>query len=143
MENEGDQDNSTNDVPETQQAFRYTDFTFMDVANQGTYTQFQKQATIQKTTYTKFANDSIKEITAQTKATKNAALYKMIEASGDYFIRESKVKLDKATDNYKDFVTFVSKHDFTQEQLQNFITYIDSQSSEKTYGFYGRNIQNI
>ena len=68
MANKGDQDNSTNDVPETQQAFHHTDFTFADANKQGTYTQFQKQATIQKTTYTKFANDSIKEITAQAKA---------------------------------------------------------------------------
>ena len=51
MANEGDQDNSTNDVPETQQAFCFTDFTFTDAANQGTYTQFLKQVRIQKTTY--------------------------------------------------------------------------------------------
>ena len=69
MANESDQtDYSANEVPEIELAFHFADFTFEDATNQGTCTQFQKQATIQKTTYTKFMKDGLKEITTQSKA---------------------------------------------------------------------------
>ena len=37
MANEGEQNNSTNDVLEAQQACRYTDIRFKDTAKQGTH----------------------------------------------------------------------------------------------------------
>ena len=71
MANECDQtDDSANEVPEIEPAFCFADFTFEDATNQGTYNQFQKQATIRKQTYTKFVKDGIKEITTQSKAPK-------------------------------------------------------------------------
>ena len=128
MANEDEQDNSI-DVPEAQLVFRYTDLTFTDPAKQETYTHFQRQATINKTTYTKFANESLKEITTTTKLPKNDALCKMFETQKEYFIKESKAKLEKATKNHKDFVTFVSEHSFTLDQMQGFEAYINAQST--------------
>ena len=124
MANEGEEDNSI-DVPEAQLAFPYTNLTFTDPAKQETYAHFQRQSTINKTTYTKFINKSLKDITATTKKTpKNDALCKIVETQKEYIMKESKAKLEKATQNNRYFVTFVLEHSFNEEQLQGFEAFI-------------------
>ena len=53
----------------------------------------------------------------------------MVETQKDYIIKESNSKLEKATKNNRDFVTFVSEHDFNTDQMQGFEAYIDAQNA--------------
>ena len=123
----GDGDDNVN---EAEQAFRYTNLVFAVAAQQQTYEHYQRQNTNNQTTYTRFINDSIRDITSTTKKTPiNDALSKMVETQKDYIIKESNSKLEKATKNNHNFVTFVSQHDFNADQIQGFKAFIDAQNA--------------
>ena len=55
-------------------------------------------------------------------------LTRMIEASQDYYISQSQIKLNKITKNYTDLVTLVTTHTFPEDQLQNFTASFDFQN---------------
>ena len=86
---ENQADDLAHDVPEVEPVFRFTDFTFEDATNQGTYNQFHKLSNTLKQNYTKFVKNGTKEITTQSKAPQNLALSCMIEASQVYYISQS------------------------------------------------------
>ena len=116
------------EVQEVEPVFRFADFTCEHATNQGTYNQFQKLSTTHKQNYTKFAKNGTKEITNKSKSPQNPALSCMIGASQDYYINQSQTKLNKITQNYTDLVTFVTTHNFPEDQLQNFTDSVDFQN---------------
>ena len=125
---ENQAEDHAHEVPEVEHDFRVAYFTFEDAKNQGSHNQFTKLSTTLKQNYTKFAKHGTKEITNQSKAPENPALSRMIEASQDYYINRSQIKLNKITQNYADLVTFVTTHNFSEGQLQNFTAYVDLQN---------------
>ena len=123
----GDEDN----VNEVDKTFRYTDLVLVDQTHQQTYKHYQCQVTNNETTHTRYISDSKRDITTTTRKTpRNDALLKMVQTQKEYIIKESNSKLDKSTENNRDFVTFVGGHDFDAPQIQSFEAFIDTLNRE-------------
>ena len=54
----------------------------------------------------------------------------MVQTQKEHIIKESNAKLDKSTENNRDFVTFVGGHDFDAPQIQSFEAFIDTLNRE-------------
>ena len=108
-----------NDVNETDQTFRYANLEFANPTHQSTYKHFQRQVTNNKTVHTRYINNSKGELSTTVKKTpRKDALLKMVLIEKEYVIKESQAKLDKIIENNREFVIFVSGHDFNEQQIQ-------------------------
>ena len=120
-----------NDVSEIDQTFRYANLEFGDSTHQSTYEHFQRQVTNNKTAHTRYINNSKGELSTTVKKTqRNDALLKMVLIEKEYVVKESQAKLDKIIENNREFVNFVSGHDFNEQQSQSFEAFTDALNRE-------------